>query len=53
MLVIWRDISLNLSLASERVAIQTFVPRSSIVPYRVFCDRTVVSFLRAYLRLHQ
>jgi len=49
LLVRRRDISPSLSLARERVAIQTFVPPSSTVSHRVFCDCTVVSFLRVFL----
>ena len=49
LLVRRRDISPSLSLARERVAIQTTVSPSPTAPLRVFCDCTVVPFLRAFL----
>jgi hypothetical protein len=47
LLVSPRDISPSLPLARERLAIQTFVPSSSTVPLRAFCDCTINPMLRA------
>jgi len=49
LLVRRKDISPSMSLASERVAILTFVPLSSTVLLRLFYNCTVVPFLRAFL----